>query len=275
MIRSFLCVLLLMALVFPGCRRGPKEYKQDTPEAVIQSMEAMVKDGNTRRLHELFYAEDENMRLALRRFGRMCGRLAELAQTIGETFPEEVEELRKQTEEAAARGEATNILSRFSQSAFQSQRNRGRQRQSNPGDAFNLAFRQLLSNPYASFEQATDRLTTITVSDEFEGLLWDGKPILPPFGIMMRQDVDGKWYIMLPMDLPIVTKYRPRTKEQWEIAGYLMRAWENAAVDLKAKIEAGDLRNLDEVAGEAGAMILPPTMMIGIAYSSLFKNDGD
>lgn len=274
MIRGFLLVFLAMAMVLPGCRRGPKEYKQNTPEAVIQSMSEMVKDGNTRRLHELFYAEDEDMRFALRRFGRMCGRLAELAQTIGEAYPEEVEELRKQTEEAAAKGEATNILSRFTQSAFQNRRQRN-QPSSNPGDTFNLAFRQLLANPYASFERASDHLTTATVSDEFVGLLWDGKPILPPFGIMMRQDVDGKWYIVLPLDLPILTRYRPRTKEQWEIAGYLMRAWENAAVDLKAKIEAGDLRNLDEVASEAGAMILPPTMMIGIAYSSQFKNDGD
>ncbi|MFI4873048.1 MAG: hypothetical protein ACIARQ_14635 [Phycisphaerales bacterium JB061] len=274
MARWLLCLCLAVTLAAAGCRRGPKEYKQDTPEQVIESLEAMVKDGNTRRLHELFYAEDEDMRLALRRFGRMCGRLAELAETIGETYPDEVADLRKQTEEAAARGEATNILSRFSQSAFQNRRNRNQQR-SNPGDAFNLAFRQLLSNPYASFEQATDRLSTIPISDGYVGLMWDEKPMLPPFGIMMRQDVDEKWYIVIPMDLPIITKYRPRTKEQWEIAGYLMRAWENAAVDLKAKIEAGDLRNLDEVAQEAGAMILPPTMMIGIAYSSQFKDDGD
>ncbi len=274
MSRLLISVLVMASLAVVGCRRGPKEYKQDTPEAVIQSMEAMVEDGQTRRLHELFYAEDEDMRLALRRFGRMCGRLAELAEAIGKAYPEEVEALRKQTEEAAARGEATNILSRFSQSAFQNRRNRNQQR-SSPGDAFNLAFRQLLSNPYASFEQATDRLSTIPVSDEYVGLLWDEKPILPPFGIMMRQDVDSKWYIMLPLDLPIVTKYRPRTEEQWLIAGYLMKAWENAAVDLKTKIEAGDLRNLDEVASEAGAMILPPTMMIGIAYSSQFKQDGD
>ena len=274
MARVLLCLLLSAAFAVVGCRRGPKEYKQDTPEHVIESLEAMVEDGNTQRLHELFYAEDEDMRLALRRFGRMCGRLAELAEAIGEAYPDEVADLRKQTEEAAARGEATNILSRFSQSAFQNRRNRNQQR-SNPGDAFNLAFRQLLSSPYASFEQATERLSTIPVSDGYVGLMWDGKPMLPPFGIMMRQDVDGKWYIVIPMDLPFITKYRPRTKEQWLIAGYLMRAWENAAVDLKAKIEAGELRNLDAVAQEAGVMLGPPTLMIMAAYSSQFKNDGD
>ena len=135
MARVLLCLLLSAVFTVVGCRRGPKEYRQDTPEHAIESLEAMVKDGNTRRLHELFYAEDEDMRLALRRFGKMCGSLAELAKTIGETFPEEVEDLRKQTEEAAARGEATNILSRFSQSAFQNRRKPNQQR-SNPGDAF-------------------------------------------------------------------------------------------------------------------------------------------
>lgn len=269
MIRAVLCVALVV-LAASGCRRGPKEYAQDTPEAVIQSLEAMVRDGQSRRLHELFYAEDEDMRLALRRFGRMCGRLAELAQAIAAAYPDEVEELRKQTQAAAARGEATNILSRFSQSAFQNRRSRGGQSQSGRGDAFNLAFRQLLSDPYASFERASERMTAMPLSDGYAGMLWDGKPMLPPFGIMMREE-GGKWYIVLPLDLPIIMKYRPRTAAQWEIAGYLMRAWENAAVDLRTKIEAGDLRNLDEVAQEAGAMVLPPTMMIGIAYASQFK----
>lgn len=273
MSRTLVSLLLVACVALASCRRGPKEYPQDTPDAVVSSLEAMVKEGQAQRLHELFYAEDEQMRLALRRLGRMLGSLAELAQTIAKAFPEEVEELRKETEAAAARGEATNILSRFTQSAMQNRRNRNQPR-SNPGDAFNLAFRQLLSNPYASFEQASERITTVPVSDGFAGMLWDGKPMLPPFGIMMREDA-GKWYIVLPLDLPIVTKYRPRTEEQWLIAGYLMRAWENAAVDLKAKIEAGDLRNLDEVAQEAGAMLLPPTMMIGIAYSSQFKDDGE
>lgn len=269
--RAAVCVALALVVGVAGCRRGPKEYAQGTPEEVVASLEAMVREGETRRLHELFYAEDEDMRLALRRFGRMCGRLAELAVAIREAYPEEVAELRKETEAAAARGEATNILSRFTRSAFQNRRNRGQPR-TNVGDSFNLAFRQLLTDPYGSLEGASDRITTAPVSDGFVGMLWDGQPMLPPFGVMMREE-GGKWYIVLPLDLPIVTKYRPRTKEQWEIAGYLMRAWENAAVDLRAKIEAGDLRNLDEVAQEAGAMILPPTMMIGIAYSKQFEDD--
>lgn len=265
-----LLVFLVFAIVVPGCRRQPKQYAQGTPEELIQSLEDMVKDGNARRLHELFYCEDENMRLALRRFGRMAGRLAELAETINKVYPEEVADLQKQAEEAAANGQATSILGRLTQGAMQSRRQRS---QGNPGDAFNSAFRQLLSNPYSSFEQASERLTAMELTEDYAGLMWDGKPLLPPFGIKLRRDIDDRWYIEIPMDLPVITKYRPRTDEQWLIAGYLMRSWENAAVDLKTKIEAGDLRNLDEVAGEAGAMILPPTMMIGIAYSSQFKDD--
>ena len=269
-----LAAVLVLLLVVPGCRRQPKQYSQKTPEALIQSLEDMVKDGNTRRLHELFYCEDEHMRLALRRLGRMTGRLAELAETINTAYPEEVAELTKQAEEAVANGQATSLMGKLAQGAMQSRRSRRSTSEGEQGDAFNAAFRQLLANPYASFEQAGERLTAMELTDDYAGLMWDEKPLLPPFGIKLRRDVDEKWYIQIPMDLPIITKYRPRTQEQWMIAGYLMRAWENAAVDLKAKIEAGDLRDLDEVAGEAGAMILPPTMMIGIAYASQFE-DGD
>ncbi|PHQ79918.1 MAG: hypothetical protein COB69_06975 [Phycisphaera sp.] len=270
MARLLAAVLILVVLV-PGCRRQPKQYSQKTPEALIQSLEDMVKEGNAHRLHELFYCEDDNMRLALRRFGRMTGRLAELAEAVNEAYPDEVAELTKQAEEAAANGQATSLMGKLAQGAMQSRR---RGSQGGQEDAFSSAFRQLLANPYASFEQASDRLTALELTEDYAGLMWDKKPLLPPFGIKLRRDVDDKWYIQIPMDLPIITKYRPRTEEQWMIAGYLMRSWENAAVDLKAKIEAGDLRDLDEVAGEAGAMLLPPTMMIGIAYESLFE-DGD
>ncbi|GAB5495244.1 MAG: hypothetical protein Phyf2KO_03240 [Phycisphaerales bacterium] len=268
MLRTLLVILVVVSCV-SGCRRQPKQYDQSSPEAVIESLEAMVKDGNAQRLHELFYAEDEDMRLALRRFGRMAGKLAELAVTINEAFPDEVAKLQKDAEEAAQNGQATSIMARLSQGMM-------RQRQSpnsNPGDTFNAAFQQLLTNPYSSFEQASDRLSTMEIAEGYAGLMWDGKPLLPPFGIKIREDIDDKWYIELPLDLPFVTKYRPRTEEQWLIAGYLMKSWENAAVDLKAQVEDGKFRNIDEVAQEAGAMVLPPTLMIGIAYSSQFKDD--
>ncbi|RNC81481.1 MAG: hypothetical protein ED559_06725 [Phycisphaera sp.] len=268
MLRTLLVVLIVVSCV-AGCRRQPKQYDQSSPEAVIESLEAMVKDGNTQRLHELFYAEDDDMRLALRRFGRMAGRLAELAVAINEAFPEEVEKLKEDAEEAAANGQATSIMARLSQGMMRQRRSPN----SNPGDTFNSAFQQLLTNPYDSFEQASDRLTAMEIGEGYAGLMWDGKPLLPPFGIKIREDVDDKWYIELPLDLPIVTKYRPRSEEQWLIAGYLMKSWENAAVDLKTQVEDGKFRNIDEVAQEAGAMVLPPTLMIGIAYSSQFKED--
>ncbi len=267
----FTLLALVAALVLPGCRRQPKQYDQSSPEAVIESLEEMVTDGNHQRLHELFYAEDDDMRMALRRFGRMAGRLAELAQALNVAFPEEVADLREDAEEAAANGQATSIIARLSQGAMRQRRNTN----ANPEDSFNAAFRYLLTDPYSSFEQATDRLSAMEIGEGYAGLMWDGKPLLPPFGIKMREDVDGKWYIELPLDLPFVAQYRPRNDEQWLIAGYLMKAWENAAVDLKTKVEAGDFRNLDEVAQEAGAMVLPPTMMIGLAYASQFKDEDE
>ena len=261
-IRATILLLILSSAV--GCRRGETAYPQSTPDEVVESLEAMVKAGDARRIPELIYAEDDNMRLALRRFGRLAGRLQELAAAIQKAFPDEVEQLRKDTQAAADRGEATSIMGSLAQSAMQSRRSR---QPENPGDSMNLALRRFLIDPYTSFEQASDRFSTVEIGDDTAGLLFDGQIILAPFGITMRRDVDDKWYIVLPLDIPMASKYRPRTAEQWEIAGYLMRAWENVAVDLKAKIESGELRSLDAVAQEAGVMLMPPTMMIGIAYS--------
>ncbi|HED53925.1 MAG TPA: hypothetical protein ENJ00_06955 [Phycisphaerales bacterium] len=267
-----LVAILVLACLLAGCRRVETVYPQGSPDEVIQSLEAMVKAGDARRIPDLIYAEDDDMRLALRRFGRLAGRLQELGEAIQKAFPEEVEKLRKDTLAAAERGEATSIMGSLAQSAMKSRRSR---RQENPGDSMNLALRRLLVDPYTSFEQASDRFSTVELSDDTAGLLFDGQIILAPFGIMMRRDIDEKWYIVLPLDIPILSKYRPRTAEQWLIAGYLMRAWENVAADLKAKIESGELRSLDAVAQEAGIMLTPPTMMIGIAYSKSLEEGSE
>lgn len=256
-----------LVLIVPAWLAAPRVYDQSTPDAVVSSFADMIEAGEADRIPELLFAENEPMRLALGRLGRLIGELTLLAETVATTMPEDVERLRGEAREAAERGEASSLLGRVTQAATQQRRSR-RDGNESRGEALNRLVRQLLAQPLGSFGEARGRLTTVQLGDTTAGLLWDGAPVLPPFGVsMILNETDQKWYIVLPLDLPIVSQYRPRTQGQWETVAYLFRAWENVARDLRLKIERGEIRSLDEAASEAGPMVLPPTMMIGVAYA--------
>ncbi|MGP1271864.1 MAG: hypothetical protein ACTS22_00875 [Phycisphaerales bacterium] len=265
-----------MFLLVPAWLDRPRVYDRSSPDAVVDSLATMVETGEAGRIPELLFAESDPMRQALARLGRLIDELGLLAASIEREMPREVELLRKDAEEAAERGEATSLLSRFARGAMQQRRSRNRNAESNPGDAFNLAVRQLLAQPLGTLVESRERLTTMPLTDTTAALLWDGQPVLPPFGVSMVLDESaGQWSIVLPLDLPFVSRFRPRTETQWQIVSHLFRAWENAARDVRLKIESGEIRTLDQAASEAGAMVMPPTLMIGVAYAKqMEESDG-
>ncbi|MEO1584373.1 MAG: hypothetical protein AAFR96_07370 [Planctomycetota bacterium] len=269
------CVVGLVVVV-PRWLDAPRAYGHSTPEELVESFASMVEAGEVERIPELIYAEDEAMRLMLRQMGVTLREVRALGDAVNGAFPEDVQRLRRDAEEAASRGEATSLLGRLGRSVGRAGGGRRSGGRTNPGDAINLAVRDLLASPYAAFDEARERLTTIEVNDGQAALMWDGQMVLPPFGVSLKRDErDGDWYIVLPLDLPFLTQYRPRTETQWQIAAYMMQAWRNAAIDLREGIESGELRSLDAVASKAGATVGPTTVMIGLAYSKQFDEDED
>jgi hypothetical protein len=271
-----LAALVGLFFAIPAWLDRPKTYDQSSPDAVVNSLAEMLETGDVARMHELVYAEDEPMRQALARLGTLLDELRLLGLTVNERFPQDIETLRRDAEDAARRGEATGLVARLAQNATGQRRNKNRGRRSNSGDAFNLAIRQLLASPYESLDEARAKLSTIEISEDTAGVLWEGQTVMPPFGLVMRKDErDSNWYLVLPLDLPVLAKYRPRTPEQWAIAGHLMRAWANAARDLRRMTETGSIQSLDQLASESFGMIGPPTLMIGAAYSKQFEDQDD
>lgn len=266
-------------LIVPRWQERPREYDHSSPEALVDAFATMVESGEVERLPELVWAEDEPMRQALAQLGALLREMRLLGLAVNEAFPEEIRQLRSDVEDAAARGEATSLLGRLSNSVMPGRSNRSRGGRRNQGDAINLAIRTLLASPYETLDEARGRLTVLEINEGLGGLMWDGQMVLPPFGMSVKQDLGeggtGDWYIVLPLDLPFLNRYRPRTEDQWFIAGALMQAWRNAAADLREGVEEGSIRSLDEVASELGATVGPPTVMIGIAYAKQFENDED
>ncbi|MEO1717776.1 MAG: hypothetical protein AAFR76_11760 [Planctomycetota bacterium] len=264
-------------VIVPRWQERPRQYSHGTPEELVEAFATMVEEGDVDRIPELIWAEDEAMRQTLAQLGALLAEMRLLGLSVNDAFPGEVDRLRREAEEAAARGEATSLLGRLGQSAMPGRGNRGR-RPGGQGDSINLAIRALLASPYETLDEARDRLTVLEINEGLGGLMWDGQMVLPPFGMSAKQDLldggSGDWYIVLPLDLPFVSRYRPRTEQQWFIAGALMQAWRNAAVDIREGIESGSIGSLSEATSELGATVGVPTAMIAVAYSKQLEDSG-
>jgi hypothetical protein len=262
------------ALLLVGCDKGPD---RSTPEGTIAAARWAVERGEARRIGDYIFADNEETRRLFRRLGVFLGNVQQLGQTIQEKFPAEVAGLKAAAEQAAAEGKATSLVSQLT-----SQMRPGRGRRSGPpamaGDdsarqAFDNALKGLFADPYGWVRESEKRLTTTFLTDTSVALLWDEKPILPPIGMVMRRDdTDGRWYFALPTNLPGVSNFMPKTKEQFEIFGGLIKVFDQVVIDLRNDIDEGRLTTLDEVSRAAGEKTFLPAALTVFAYARLTES---
>ena len=246
------CVLAFTA----GCDRGG-DYAQPTPEDVFESARAMVQAGDHERLHELLWTDDPRERAVYLRLGRAFGALAELAAAVDEKFPEDVEALR-------SGNDANGLLGDLLRGAGRRGRNRG----DGPSgrDRIQTLLTSLAADPYGFIERSQDRISSEKISHTKAAIMWDGNPVLPPFGMVMTE-VDGRWYVVPPITNPLIARWRPATDEEFAILGYLADVVTNTAQELAAETRRGENKSLEGVAESAGEKAFIPASMCVLAYS--------
>ncbi|MFM9995103.1 MAG: hypothetical protein ACKVU4_04805 [Phycisphaerales bacterium] len=268
--------VIACALSGGGCR--DKGYSQATPDDVLVTARKMVENGDARRLSDLIYADSPQMRQLLNDLGRTAGLLAKLGRTIQAKFPKEVESLRLEAEEAAKNGRGSSFVGQMLGMANQSRRARR-----DPAVAqearrtFDRMAIEVFADPYAWLTRNTDRLRASTekMPDGTAVIQWDSDPEaegkddwkpVAGFGLLgMKQD-RGKWYVVLPTNLPLVSGAVPKTPEEWEIASYLLEVVDNMIIDLDSDVEQGKARTLDDVARAAGEKAFLPAAFAVLAY---------
>lgn len=275
----FLHLLAALILCGVGCDRTPA---RNTPEGTILATKYAVERGDARRIGQFIYAENEDYRRLFNRLGAFLGNVQKLGSAIETKFPDEVAALKAEAVEAAKNGKSVASLSTMiSQIRGGSGGGGGNRRSrspalgsgSDPRDAFDEGLKRLFADPYGWIAESEKRLTTTFLTDNSVALLWDEKPILPPIGMIMRQDSrDGLWYYVLPTNLPGVNNVMPKTKEQFEIFGGLIKVFDQVVIDLRNDIESGKLRTLDDVSRAAGEKTFIPAAMTVFAYAKLSEN---
>lgn len=266
----------LVVLVAAGIGLGailfgpPKKrlYDRSSPDAIIAAAREMVLAGEAERLSELFYAENEGMEELYGRLGLVLGHLQDLALAINEQFPEEVATIRAEAEQAARSGRGMSLLQQFNPRAQRSRRGGPSGEQE---ERFNSLIQTIAADPYAWLTDAEGKLTYTPIDDERMAVLWDGKPVLPPLGLVLRQD-QGQWSVVLPLNsLPMSSRFMPQTPEEYSIWASLIQMVDNVVIDLETDVREGRLSTLDALARRAGEKAVVPMGMGMIAYGKALE----
>ena len=263
-IRTLSAVAVATLASLGGCSRS---YPQNTPEALIASAQQMVHDGRAARLTDLIYAEDERSRAIYHRIGIMLDHLQGLASQIQTAFPDEIEQLRQDAQAAAEAGESSNLLGRLTQARTAARRGRSRDQQS---EVLDRTIRQLLADPYAFLRSGEDFLGVNTIADDMAVLTWDGQMVLPPLGVLLRE-VDGKWFLVLPTNLPLVSRLMPQNDDEFKILASLIKIFDNAIVDVTEDVKTGDAGSLEDAARLTGEKLVAPALFAFFAFGKAIQ----
>ncbi|MCC6675529.1 MAG: hypothetical protein IT436_00160 [Phycisphaerales bacterium] len=254
----------LAVVLAAGCRREPS-YSQASADEVIQSAKLMVKNGRADRLTDLIYAENADMRGLYKKLGGMLRSAQTLTLTLNEKFPKEVAALRAKAEQAAKDGKGSGLFGRLTGEARRGARRAATGERPNQGDAMDSAFKQILTDPYGWLDENSSKLATTPINDDMAAVTWDGKPVFPPLGLVIKKDGE-KWFLVLPTNLPGVSGFMPKTKDEFAIWRSLIRTFDNAVVELNEDVKTGKARSLDDVARKAGEKAFVPAGIAFIAY---------
>ena len=255
------------AVIVGGCDRKAPGYDQSTPDNVIKSAVAMVKDNQARSLSTLIYAESPDMRATLTRVGVLLEHMQALSKAARERFPEEFAKMREDALQAASDGKPSGLLTTLlnQQGGRRGPRGGGADAGGPDPDAARELLNQLFADPYGWLERNAARLSTIKPADDAAYVLLDGQPAIPIIGLAMRKEND-KWYVALPSNVPPISGVWPRSRQQWSILASMIKILDNAVQEMTQDVQAGRVENLKALVDKASDKLLFPAGIAFVAY---------
>ena len=257
--------LLVGLVLWLGSR--PRAYSQASPQDVLLSINAMIKDGNAERIGDLFLADSVEQRATLIRLGSLMGTLQDLGKAAQRRFPKEVAVLREQLKRQAA-GHGQSIIDELAKGGDNAQAAftppKSPTDRSKFQDQFKDASLQLLSDPFGWLQENQARLGVAEVDDETAVLTFDKQPLLG--GIAQMKMSGGRWWLILPLQLPGAAQFAPQTRNEWSIIASLIRVVDKALQELTDDIDSGKAARLEDVPRLAGEKAFIPAAIVMVMY---------
>jgi len=111
----------------------------------------------------------------------------------------------------------------------------------------------------------------VWIDDERVAVLWDEKPVFPPFGLVMQQD-RGQWTVVLPWkSIPMASRFLPQTPDEYAIWGAVFQAVDNVVIDLTRDVNEGRLTSLASLSRATGQKAAPVIAGCMIAYGKALE----
>jgi len=261
---GFVALLMVAMLFAGGCSRRPR-YSQETPDDVIKSAVAMIKNGDTRKLASLIYADSPEMRGVLNQFGRMLESMQKLSVASAQRFPAEFAKLQEDAAAAAEDPKNKTLIASMMAGLGDFTPKPG-QRPPNADD-IRAGFSAVLADPFGWIDRNAARLSTVKTADDTAAVMFDGQPAIPVVGLPMRME-GGKWYVVLPVNVPPVSNVMPRTRQQWSIFASVFKVLENSSNAVTDEVRAGRVSSLKNLVDKYQEKVLLP---IGIAFVAYGK----
>ena len=245
-------LVLLAATVALGGFRKPR-YDTSTPQAAIDAMAEMVKDGRPELLATMVDVEARDVEFAdgvteasaiedvKRKAGDMLARLWRVSLSLKKRFPADVDK-------EIAKGGSFATRSGF-------------------GDVFTA----VVSDPFGWLEANRSRLVADDLGDGTAAFSLDGKPVLG--GTLSMRETDDGWRVSVPVEILRSSGYFPDTREEWAVVAYLMLAVENALVDFENELESGKFANLGAAGERAGRLISESAVAHVVIFALMQQND--
>jgi len=252
--RALIPVLALVAAValgLGGCRKP--RYDTSTPQAALDAMAQMVRDGRPELLPTMLDIEARDITFpdgvteasaindVKLKAGDMLARLWKVSRALQARFPKEVEA-------ELAKGGSWATRSGF-------------------GDVFT----SVMSDPFGWLDANRSRLEAEDLGDGTAAFSLDGKPVLGGT-LTMRETVDG-WRVAIPVELIRSSGYFPDTREEWAVLAYLMLAVENAIRDFENELGDGKFKSLAAASERAGRLIAESAVAQVVIFAMMQQND--
>lgn len=275
------CVLLglFVTIAYALLSRPKPVYSQATPDDLVQSAVAMVKNGDAKLLTRLIYADNDEMRKSLNRLGVLLDHVQVLAKAINRQFPEDIAKFRTEAEQAAKDGKTPAIMAVLA-GGMKSGAGAAGFGNGKPGggggngagqddmdSVISELVARLFADPYGWIEQNSSRLSTMYVNDDVYTITLDGQPV-GGIGIPLKKGEDKNWYIALPTGMRPISDVMPKAPQQWLMINSLVQLLDEVVVELTSDVNNGRLNNLKSIRNKAEEKIIFSAGLWFVAYAS-------
>jgi hypothetical protein len=240
-------------LALAGC--ADPSYDTSTPQATLDSMQAMVEQERPDLLPELLYIEPRDITFedgvteasaiedVRAKLSDMLAQLWRVARRLQSEFPEEVSE------------EGLPEVVGFGRDGF--------------GDWFGA----ILTDPFGVLQEQRDRLVAEDMYDGTAALLVDDEPAFGGFVSMIETD-DG-WRISLPVQYAQSSDFWPQTRYEWSVIASMLLGVENSLSDFERELNRGGFRSLSHASERAGRLLGESVVVQSVIYGMMKRDDDD